>query len=732
MAEIDFTKVMMDDTTLDVSKEVAMVFSIANTLRGPYRADKYKDVIIPMIIIRRLECALQLKDASGKTRQQKVAEMYAKNKKTPKQVLETLSGYPFYNTSAFTLKTLLDEAPSIVENFIFYIESFSANIQDILIDKLNFKEEIKKLDKNNRLLGVVKKFSELDLNPETIDGHKMGYMFEEIIRKFSENADAGDHYTPREVIRMLASILLAEGADDLFGEGKEITVLDMACGTGGMLSTTHDFIRRMNPDATVRLFGQENNEESYAICLADMLIKGQSADNIRFQDTMKADCFEDQPMRFVIANPPFGQPWGGKDAGDGVEKAVRDEYKRGKNGRFAAGLPATGDMQLLFMQHAIAKMDDHVGRAAIITNGSPLFSGNTTSGESQIRRMMLEEDLIEAIIALPSQLFYNTDIGIYAFILSKNKDDRRKNKIQLIDATDMWEPLKRSLGKKRREISKAQIAAITKAYADFEEGKNSFASERRKENGETYSCRLECRIFDRDTFLYKEYAVYQPLQRRGVIDADSIEKLRTSAYFTANANLFNEADFEELAETDPRDAKAEKKYQKYLKGKAFTEAVIAALKDHQSDKVYTDYSAFEAQLKMILHGIEGYSASRLTGIAMEMSVMDKSAKVQKDRKGNVIVDPTTKDTEIISLDKDPAAYMQTEVYPYVPDAIWRYEYDPEKAESASNKEKLGAEFPFTRFFYEYHEPEKSDDLLTEFMEIEKGLAAKIAALNGDL
>ena len=296
------TKVMMDDATLDVSKEVAMVFSIANTLRGPYRADKYKDVIIPMIIIRRLECALQLKDSDGRTRQQKVAEMFARNKKAPKQVLETLSGFPFYNTSSFTLKTLLDEAPSIVENFTFYLESFSANIQDILIDKLNFKEEIKKLDKNNRLLGVVKKFSELDLNPETIDGHKMGYMFEEIIRKFSENADAGDHYTQREVIRLLSAILLAEGTDDLFGEGKEITVLDMACGTGGMLSTTHDFIKRMNPDATVRLFGQENNEESYAICLADMLIKGQSADNIRFQDTMKADCFENQFMRLVIAN----------------------------------------------------------------------------------------------------------------------------------------------------------------------------------------------------------------------------------------------------------------------------------------------------------------------------------------------------------------------------------------------------------------------------------------------
>ena len=306
MAEIDFTKVMMDDSTLDVSKEVAMVMSIANTLRGPYHADKYKDVIIPMIIIRRLECALQIKDASGKTRQEKVAEVYAKNPKTPQQVLEHLSGYPFYNTSTFTLKNLLNEAPAIVENLNYYIDSFSPNIQDILSEKLQFKDEIKKLDKNNRLLGVVKKFSELDLNPETIDGHKMGYMFEEIIRRFSENAEAGDHYTPREVIRMLTSILLAEGTADIFGEGKEITVLDMACGSGGMLSTTHDFIKRMNPDATVRLFGQENNPESYSICLADMLIKNQSADNIRFQDTMKADCFENQSMRFVIANPPFG------------------------------------------------------------------------------------------------------------------------------------------------------------------------------------------------------------------------------------------------------------------------------------------------------------------------------------------------------------------------------------------------------------------------------------------
>ena len=415
MAGNRITQVMMDDQAIDASKEIAMVLSIANTLRGPYRAERYKDVIIPMIILRRLECALDVKDTKGKTSREKVLAELKKNPKAPDQVLVKKSGYPFYNKWEFTLANLLTEAPAIVDNLTFYIESFSANVQSIF-EELKFKEEIKTLDKHNRLLGVVKKFSELDLNPETVDNVKMGYMFEDIIRRYSENADAGDHYTPREVIRLLTSILLAEGCNDVFLEGKEITVLDMACGSGGMLSCCHDFIMRMNPDAKVRLFGQENNPESHAICLADMLIKNQAAENIRFADTMKTDCFEKTDMRFVIANPPFGQPWGGKDAGDGVEKAVRDDHKK-KNGRFPAGLPATGDMQLLFMQHAVSKLKKGVGRAAIITNGSPLFSGNTTSGESQIRRWLLENDYVEAIIGLPSQLFYNTDIAIYAFII---------------------------------------------------------------------------------------------------------------------------------------------------------------------------------------------------------------------------------------------------------------------------------------------------------------------------
>lgn len=712
------TQVMMDDKTIDASKEIAMVFSIANTLRGPYKPDQYKEVIIPMTILRRLECALA-------PTKKAVVDTYKKKPKAPEQLLCKKSGYQFYNTCEFDLTNLLTETPSIVENLTFYIDSFSPNVQTIF-EELKFKQVIKDLDKYNRLLGVVKKFSELDLNPDTVDNVKMGYMFEEIIRRFSENAQAGDHYTPREVIRLLTSILLAEGCSDVFSEGREVTVLDMACGTGGMLSTCNDFILRMNPDANVRLFGQENSPDSHAICLADMLIKGQEASNICFADTMKEDCFKDTSMRFVIANPPFGQAWSGNDAGDGVEAAVRKEHKKGKNGRFPAGLPAGGDMQLLFMQHAIYKMQPKVGRAAIISNGSPLFSGNTTSGESQIRRYMLENDLVEAIIGLPSQLFYNTDIAIYAFILSKGKRKERKGKVQFIDATDMWTPLKRSLGKKRREISKEQIKLITEVYADFAPCKRTLWNEKRK-----HDCKIESRIFGREEFLYKEWSVYQPLQRRGVIDENSIEALRTSAYFTANTNVFNEAKLEELEETNPRSSKDEKAYQKQLKGKVFTEAVVAALKEHESDKVYMDFSKFSAALKKILNDIDGMSASRLNSIAMELSVMDKSAVVQKDRKGNVIIDPTTKDTEIIRLNQDADEYMKAEVLPHIPDAIYFYDFDENKKTSATNKEKLGAEFPFTRYFYKYHEPEKADDLLSEFMDLEKELSMEIADLQED-
>ena len=699
-----FYEVMFDDTSIDVSKEVGLVWSIANSLRGAYTSDKYKDVIIPMVIIRRFECALEAtKDA--------VVAKHKQNPNLPAALLCQVSKYPFYNYSEYTLKRLLDDSDSIASNLKSYIEGFSANIQLILEKLLKFSTQIDKMDKSNRLYSVVKKFSDLDLYPAHVDSMKMGYIFEDIIRRFSENAEAGDHYTPREVIRLMVNVLLAEGCNDLLtDEGKIATVLDAACGSGGMLSTTYDFLRRKNPYVDVRLFGQEINPESYAICLADMLIKGQNVKNIMGDEeanTLKTDCFPDQKMRLVIMNPPFGTPWGGKDAPEGQEKKVREENKKG--GRFEHGLPGTGDAQLLFMQHAINKLDEKNGRAAIITNGSPLFSGGTTSGESQIRRWMLEEDLIEAIIALPTQLFYNTDIGIYIFILSRNKCPDRRGKVQLINAVDMWKPLRKSLGKKRREIDRDSMAKITELYSNFEENQH-------------------CKIFPNEEFMYKEYAVYQPLQRRGVLDEESIERLRTSSYFTSNSSIFNGTDFEQLKEMNPRSAADEKKYQKYLAGQQFVADVLTILEANRSDQMFMDYGEFEKYLKSLLGKVGGMSASRLTGIAMVLAVMDKTAVIQKDRKGEIIKDTTTKDTEIIKLTQEPEKYFEAEVYPHVPDAIWAYEFDPEKKESATNKEKLGAEFPFTRFFYEYKEPEKADDLLGKFMELEKSLSEKIAAL----
>lgn len=695
----------MDEQHIDVSKEVNLVLSIANSLRGSFEAEKYKDVIIPMVIIRRFECALEEK-------KEKFINYYEKNPNKPAQFYEKETGYPFYNTSKYSLKKLLDDSDNIESNFNSYIDAFSENVKEIL-NNLEIKNQIKKMNKSNRLYSVVKKFSEIDFNPKTVDNHKMGYIFEDIIRRYSENVDAGDHYTPREVIRLMVEILLAENCDDILtGDSKVVTVLDAACGSGGMLSTTHDFIKRRNTSADVRLFGQEILESSYAVCAADMLIKGQDIRNIKggekTANTIKYDCFESQKMRFVIMNPPFGTSWGGKDAPEGQEKAVKDEYKKGFDRRFGAGLPATTDAQLLFMQHAVNKLSSD-GRAAIITNGSPLFSGGTTSGESQIRRWLLENDYVEAVIALPNQLFYNTDIGIYIFVISKNKRSDRKGKVQLINAIDMYKPLRKSLGKKRREIDLESRKEIARIYAEFKENEKS-------------------KIFPNEEFLYKEYVVYQPLQRTGRLDLESIEKLENSDLFSHNSNTFNQAEFEELLEMNPRDKDGEKKYQKYIKGQKFTKEVIKLLNENATEDKFEDYSIFEKKIKSIIRDVDGYSDSRLGNICLELSEIDKNAIIQKDAKGNVKIDSTTKDSEIIKLSQDVDEYFAKEVLPHIPDAIYFYDFDENKKISNTNKEKLGAEIPFTRYFYKYVAPESSDKLLFEFMELEKELSNDISVL----
>ena len=691
---------MWDDSPVDVSTEVNFIWSIANKLRGTYQSDKYKDVIIPMVIIRRFECALA-------PTKQKVVDMYNANPNYPAKAMYRISGFQFYNTSEFDLAELVNDADHLAANFKAYLQSFSPNVQEIIVSAekgLDFYKQIDKMDKNNRLLSVVKAFSELDLNPRTIDNVKMGYIFEDLIRKFSENAEAGDHYTGRDIIKLMVNILLAEGCDDIFDDGKVITVLDQACGTGGMLSTSYNFIKRYNPTADVRLFGQEVNPESYAICLAEMLIKGQNAENICYQDTMKADRFKNTKMRFVIENPPFGTPWGGKDAAEGVEDAANEEYKKGFDGRWGAGLPGSGDMQMLFLQSAIDKMDDNLGRAAIIENGSPLFSGGTASGESQIRRYLLENDLIEAIIALPTDLFYNTGIATYIWVLSKNKRNERKRKIQLIDASSFYKKLRKALGDKKNEISPEDRSAITKLYAEFTE--NEY-----------------CKIYDNTEFIYREYAVMQPLQRSYAINEERIQNMLSKGSLS---NLYDEAKVAELENAEELTGKELKKLENYQNNKPVYDAILESLNSAVSEKIYLSDKEFMPALTNILSGVTT-DKKLLEKIADGLSIMDKNAEIHRDKKGNIIYDKETKDTEIVKYEESIEEYMAREVLPHVPDAQWFFEEDLSKKKSIV---KTGAEIPFTRYFYKYQKPKPSEELEKTFLELEKSVSERIARLFG--
>ena len=688
-----------DDSPVDVSTEVNFIWSIANTLRGPYKSDKYKDVIIPMVIVRRFECAL------AKTKAKVVAQ-FKKNPNYPYKAMCKISEFQFYNTSEYTLSELLNDSENIAANFKSYLNAFSPNVQEIIMSNssgLDFEKQIDKMDKHNRLYGVIKKFSELDLDPKTIDNVKMGYIFEDLIRRFSENAEAGDHYTGRDIIKTMVNILLAEGCDDIFEDGKVITVCDQACGTGGMLSTTENFVKRFNPTADIRLFGQEVNPESYAICLAEMLIKGQNAENIRLQDTMKADSFTNTKMRFMVENPPFGQPWGGKDAAEGVEEAVYKEKSKA-NSRWGAGyLPATGDMQLLFIQSAVDKMDDLCGRAAIIENGSPLFTGGTASGESQIRRWLLENDLLEAIIALPTDLFYNTGIATYIWVLSKSKSKKRRGKVQLIDASGIYHKLRKSLGNKRNEITPEDRKKITELYANFEENEL-------------------CQIYDNEEFMYREYVVKQPLQRSYAIDDERIENLVVSG---ALNTVYDEAKVNELENSEEElSAKEEKTLEKLKAGKPLYDSIMETLKANTGKKKFMEPVSFMARLSELLPDVDKKLLDR---IADGLSAMDKDAEIQKDKKGNVLWDNDSKDTEIVKYTESIEDYMAREVLPHIPDAKAFFEEDTSAKKPIV---KTGAEIPFTRYFYKYQQPKASKDLAKEFVELDKSVNKRIAKLFG--
>lgn len=687
--------ILWDDNPVDVTAEANFIWSIANKLRGSYMPDKYGDVVIPFTILRRFECTLE------PTKKQ-VVEEFEKDTSIPEKSLKKTSGYQFYNTSRFTLKELCNDPDHIADNIKSYISGFSANVQDIM-KELEMNTHIDKMNKDGCLYSVVKAFSELDLNPATFDSIKMGYIFENLIGRFYQNVDAGQFYTGRDIIKTLVSVLISEGCDDVFDDHKIITVCDQACGTGGMLSTAYSYLKHLNPTADVRLFGQEFMGQSYAVGLAEMLIKGQNAENFRHADTFKEDCFRNTKMRFVIENPPFGTPWAGADAKEGQEEAVKEEYAKGELGRWGAGLPAGGDSQLLFMQSAIAKMDKTNGRAAIISNNSPLFTGSTSSGESQIRRWLLNNDYVEAIIALPTDLFYNTSLQTFVWILSMNKRPARQGKVQLIDASNIYHKLRKPLGNKKNEFTPEDRKQITELYTNFEENEL-------------------CQIYDNEDFMYREYTVMQPLQRSYGITEERIDAMITSG---ALNTLYDEAKVFELENSEAKlSDKDQKKLDTFYANKPAYDGILATLQANISDKVYLDKVSFEKVLYALL---EGYDKKLVGKVVDGLSVMDKTAEIQKDKKGEVLFDKESKDIELVPYKVDIADYMKTEVLPHVPDAQWFFE---ENLTAKKPVVKTGAEIPFTKYFYKYQETVASEELSKQFIELEQSVSARISKLFG--
>ena len=472
-----------------INEKAALIWAIADKLTGVYKPHEYGEVILPLTVIRRFDCILaDTKEA--------VLEKYDEVKTLPMRdvLLRKVSGYEFYNNSKYTFEKLLDDPDNIEENFHDYLNGFSENVRDI-IEKFKFDGHIDTMANKGILYIVIKEFTSTraNLHPDVISNLEMGYIFEEIIRRFSEshNEDAGQHYTPREVIRLMVNILFYDDSSTLSGKNIARTIYDPACGTGGMLSVAEEYLHELNSSTELMSFGQELNDQTFAICKADMLIKGNNADFIKDGNTLSDDQFEGQKFDYIISNPPFGREWKNE------KRVVEDEAKRGFAGRFGAGLPAASDGQMLFLMTAISKMKeprDGGSRIAIIHNGSPLFTGDAGSGPSDIRKYILESDLLEAIIALPNDIFYNTGIATYIWVLSNKKaGTRREGKVQLINANGLYEKRRKALGNKRNDIPESAITEITQIYGDFRETEIS-------------------KIFNNDDFGYTKITVERPLR----------------------------------------------------------------------------------------------------------------------------------------------------------------------------------------------------------------------------
>lgn len=499
------------------------IWQIADQLRGPYKPHQYGDVILPMTILRRLDAVM----AEHRDTMRKLVEKHENPEALPRKVRKQ-TGLPFYNTSEFDFSRLLTDHDGLADNLLDYVARFSPNID--VFTRFKFENEIVTMAEKGRLYLVVSKFAAVDLHPEVVKNAQMGDLFEHLIRKFAEasNETAGEHYTPRDAIRLMVDLLFAEDTEALTQPGVIRTVYDPTAGTGGMLSVAEEHLMRVNPGGSMRLYGQELNDQSYAICRSDMIAKGQDVSNIQLGDTLANDRFAGRTFDYCLSNPPYGVDW------KASEKAIKDERTAtGNDGRFAAGLPKISDGQMLFLSHLAHKMrpaHDGGGRAAIVLNGSPLFNGGAGSGESEIRRWLLENDLVEAIVALPTSMFFNTGIATYVWLLDNTKQVERQGKVQLIDATSFFTKTRKNLGAKSREIGSADRTRVVQIYTDFDEQQPANAE---------FS-----KVLDNTAFGYYAITVDRPLvgyDGKPVVDKKGRAKPDTSLRDTENVRFDRDA-----------------------------------------------------------------------------------------------------------------------------------------------------------------------------------------------
>lgn len=664
---------------INFQDKVNFIWNNAEKLRGAYKKEQYGNVILPMCVLRRFDCVL------SKTKEDvlKENEKYkALPEEAREQILIRVANESFFNTSKFNFSKLLNDSDNIADNLRDYINGFSKSAREI-IEYFDFDKEIDKMDRNDVLYLIVKEFNEIDLHPEVVSNVEMGYIFEELIRRFSEGAEAGDHYTPREVIKLMVNLLFMDDDEILTKEGITQTIYDCCAGTGGMGSVAQSYLKELNPTADLEFYAQELNEQSYAICKADILIKGQNANHITHGNTLSDDKFKNMKFNYMITNPPYGVEW--KNA----EKTVKKEFEeQGTSGRFGAGLPRISDGQLLFVEHLVSKMknDEEGSRIAIIMNGSPLFTGDAGSGESEIRRYLLENDLVEGILAMPEQLFYNTGISTYIWILTNKKSNERKGKVQLVNGVDFYEKMRKSMGNKRNQISDSQIDEIVRIYGEFKEGEN-------------------CKIFDNEDFGYKKITVERPLKMSFKITDETISKVKENPAFEkiSTSRKKGEAGEFEIEE-----------------GKKLQDSIISILNQLKSEEIYLSKEEFTGKLKKAFkkENIK-VSAGVLKGILQGLGERDEKAEASRDNKGNLEPDTELRDTENVPLKEDIQKYMVREVLPHVKDA-WVDE----------SKTKIGYEIPFTRYFYRYTALRSSEEIMEDIRELEKSISDKLRSLLG--